>query len=93
MTIPDKPFQKGNSVKALTLVAILALPATAFAQPASGTNAKDPPDAMHFCYINGVPFSEGAKVNNLVCVRSHNVANAFDATVYPLRWEETARSR
>ncbi len=148
MTIPDEPFQKGSSMKALsvypetfvdffrllsasvqgscsgaspktlrnsckvrlavcsyvtdfgrnvsgltlTLVAVLALPAVAFAQPASGTNAKGPPDAMRFCYINGEPYSEGAKADNRVCVRPHSV-EAFNATELPLRWEEAARSK
>lgn len=79
-------------MKALTLVTILALPAAAFAQPASGTNSKGPGDAMQFCYVNGQPYSEGAKDDGRVCVRPHSL-NAYDSTVLPLRWEEAARSR
>ncbi len=47
---------------------------------------------MQFCYVNGQPYSEGAKDGNHVCVRPHSI-NAFDNTTLPLRWEDAARSR
>lgn len=80
-------------MKALMFAAILALPAAALAQPASSTNGKALPNAMQFCYVNGQPYSEGAKVDDRLCVRPRNVANAFDTTLLPLRWEEAPRSR
>ena len=92
MTIPKGSFQKGSSMKVLTFAAILALPVAAVTQPASGTNSKGSPDAMQFCYVNGQPYSEGAKDGNHVCVRPHSI-NAFDNTTLPLRWEDAARSR
>ncbi|MGI4946543.1 MAG: hypothetical protein ACRYHQ_39295 [Janthinobacterium lividum] len=92
MTIPKGFFQKGSSMKILMCAAILALPVAAFAQPASVTNSKGSPDAMQFCYLNGQPYSEGAKDGNQVCVRPHSI-NAYDNTLLPLRWEAAARSR
>lgn len=61
--------------KFLCLLALAGFAAAAVAQPAPAPVAPAAPsaglaqvDTMSFCYYEGKPYSEGAVLNNMVCI-------------------------
>ena len=84
----------------------LLLPIMALAQPAPPAGRINPggpmipagPDAMHFCYYAGKPFSRGALIKNpagglLRC--SGDTMSAFNSNRQPrpLEWQGTSSSK
>ncbi|WP_227461657.1 DUF1496 domain-containing protein [Cupriavidus pauculus] len=70
--------------KILCLLAFAGFAAAAAAQPAQAPAAPSAPtapaagslaqvDTMSFCYYEGKPYSEGAVLNNMVCIAPNSV--------------------